>query len=298
MKTLTTALAVALTGWSGTALAAELDLLDGANELLVPSYRAGVFFNGASDLDKGGEFSYEQLSMRGPLNRPIAVAPETNFFASLEYSATWLDFRGVGLAPLEDGQLHTLTVPLSILHRSEASPWSWLVRVDPGISSDFDDVNGHDLRLGARAGIGYRFSKTFSANTGVGLTEAFGDYMVVPLVGFDWTPAPDWFVSLSGPRLSAAYQLGDDWILRSAVYLAGGVWNVDVQGESRELTLRSIHAGVGAERRLSGKLWLTAWTGMSFANKVDLSTTESATQFESHADPAWFTYLGLRLAAW
>jgi len=278
--------------------APTLDVMDGTNDLIVPSYRTGIYFNAEADLDEGGSFSYSQFTLRAPLNKPIALGPDLNFFASLNYDLTLLDADVPALVPLEDADLHTLTIPLSILKRSEGSPWSWLVRVDPGISTDFNRFNGHDIRFGARAGAGYTFSKNLTLTAGLGTSEAYGDFLVLPLVGFDWSVSDSVFVSLSGTRLSAAYQPSDDWILRSAVYLSGGVWNVQVEDDSRDLTLRSIHAGVGVERRLAEKLWLTAWTGYSFANKIDVSTNNSGTVYDSHADPAWFTYLGLRLAAW
>lgn len=276
----------------------DMNLKDGTNDLNVPSYRAGLFFNGAAELDKGGEYSYSRFTLRSPLTKPIAFGADLMFFASLDYDATLLEVDVPALVPLRDGDLHTLSIPLNILKRSEGSPWTWLVRVDPGLSTDFDDVNGHDIRIGARAGGGYTFSKTLTLTGGIGMSEAFGDYMVLPLVGFDWSPSDNLFISLAGTRLSASYQPSEDWILRTAVYLSGGVWNVQVDDASRELTMRSLHAGVGIDRRLADKLWLTAWTGYSFANKIDVSTTESFTVYESHADPAWFAYLGLRLAAW
>jgi hypothetical protein len=283
---------------TAAATAETLDLLDGTNDLLVPSYRAGMFFNGESTLDEGGEFSYAQFLLRAPLTPPVPVATDVNFFASLDYEVTFLDVDVPALVPLEDADLHMLRVPLTLLRRSDTSPWSWLVRVDPGIATDFNDFNGHDIRFGGRAGVAYTFSKSLTVNAGVGTAEAYGDQAVVPLVGFDWMPADNWLVSLSGPRLSASFQPSDAWILRSAVYLSGGVWNVEVDDESRELTLRSLHAGIGIDRRLTGKLWLTASTGFSFANKIDLSTTSSSTVYDSNADSAWFGYLGLRLAAW
>jgi len=275
-----------------------MDLLDGTNDLIVPSYRAGLFYNGDASLDKGGEYSYTQFTLRSPLTKPIALGRDINFFASLDYDMTLFDADVPATVPLRDADLHTLSIPLSILKRSESSPWAWLARVDPGISTDFDDVNGHDIRFGARAGAAYTFSKTLTVSAGLGMAEAYGDYVVLPLVGFDWAPTDNVFVSLAGTRLSASYQPSEDWILRSAVYLAGGVWNVQVDDESRELSLRSLHAGIGVDRRLADKLWLTAWTGYSFANKIDVSTTDSRTVYESHADPAWFAYVGLRLAAW
>jgi hypothetical protein len=278
--------------------APTLDVMDGTNDLIVPSYRAGMYYNAETDLDQGGTYSYSQFTLRTPLTKAIALGQDVNFFASLNYDMTLLDVDVPALVPLQDADLHTLSIPLSILKRSEGSPWTWLARVDPGISTDFDSFNGHDVRLGARAGAGYTFSKNFTLTAGVGTSEAYGDYLVLPLVGFDWSVNDRLFVSLSGTRLSAAYQPSDDWIVRSAVYLSGGVWNVQVEDDSRELTLRSMHAGVGVDRRLADKLWLTAWTGYSFANKIDVSTNNSGTVYESHADPAWFAYLGLRLAAW
>ncbi|WP_435893183.1 DUF6268 family outer membrane beta-barrel protein [Oceaniferula spumae] len=271
------------------------DFTLGQDAMNAPSAKLQISSTGDMDFDDiNGGFSYDRLLLETPLGGMIHVNDCNAVGVGLRYEATWLDTD----TRLGNMDLHDLRLSFTWLHHQQGSKWSWLMSLSPGVSSDFNGVDGDDFSLNGRLGFRYALNSKFSIVGGVGVDNTTGDHSLYPAIGFQWRPVDDVHIALLGATFTATWQPHNDWLVRFGVWPGGGVWNVEENGNSFDVSMRSYNAAIGVERRLTDKVWLSLWAGTNLANNLEIETASGGDIFDEGADGAWFVNLGLRVAAW
>lgn len=271
------------------------DFALGADDVNAPA--AKLQFSGTSDMDFDGafgSFSHQRLLLEAPLGGLIHINDCNALSVGLRYESVQLDTDTF----LGDMDLHDVRFSLIWIHHQPGSKWSILAALSPGVASDFDKVDSDDFSLNGKLGFRYAVSDRFAWVGGIGIDNTTGDHSLYPAIGFQWRPMDDVHVSLLGATFTATWQPHTDWLLRFGVWPAGGIWNVEQNGNSFDVSLRSYRAAVGLERRLSNKVWLSVWAGATLANNLEIETTSGGGIFDQDADGGWFLNVGLRVAAW
>lgn len=267
----------------------------GADDTNAPS--AKLQFSGTSDMDfddVNDSFSHQRLLLETPLGDLININDCNALSIGLRYEAAWLETNSF----LGDMDLHDARISFTWIHHQPGSKWSFLAALSPGIASDLDGVDGDDFSLNGKAGFRYAVNERFAIVAGLGVDNTTGDRSLYPAIGFQWRPMDDVHVTLLGATFTASWQPHSDWLVRFGVWPAGGVWNVEQNGNSFDVSLRTYRAAIGVERRLSDKVWLSIWTGTTLANNLEVETASGGNIFDESAEGGLFFNVGLRVAAW
>lgn len=267
------------------------------------STRIHTYGSGGMDFENGaGELETFSFGARSFLSEPIKLGGDWSVIPTISYEATLLRYDDTPAGfPVGDEDLHSLQLPLYALKYSESSPWMFGGFFRVGLSTDFDHLTGDDLFFDLGAGAGYRFSDRLIVGAGAVVFDIAGDDTLIPGVGFIWEPCEHVTVSLLGPVFRTSWDASEDWRFSFDVRSAGGTWNIDSNGDSRILSLRSWRAGLHAQRRLADQWWIEGGAGMTFANKVELKSRGGNGRFEStldRLDNGWYGFLAVKKEIW
>lgn len=279
----------------GTGRVSLGDFMLSRSPAIAPSTRIDYTLASEVDFDSvSGGFSYERLDLSIPLAAPLYLNDCHALVFALDYDATWLDTD----TALGDMDLHDLRLSIRWMFRQPGSRWSWTTVLSPGIATDGESINGDDFVLSGQAGFRYRQSERFAWLGGVVFFVDSMETRIFPGLGFQWMPKDNVFVRLSGPNLQVSWQPHDNWILHAGISSGGGTWNVEQNGSSFDVRLKSYQAAVGVERRLTDKVWLGLWGGATFANDLEIETASGNNLFNEDAEAGWFVRLGIRKVVW
>jgi len=264
------------------------------------SPRAEFTFLGGMDIKTGpGDVEAFSLSARTPLGKPIRLGEHGMLSIGLAYETTALRIDGTGAGfPLPDADLHQIEFPIFARWQKPGSPWAVTAGLSPGIATDFDHVDDDDFYLGGRIVFERVVNEHFKLGFGAAVIRSLGNDAILPAAGFEWRPTDQWMIELAGPYFNVWWQPHEDWLTRFGAGPGGGVWNVDWNNLSRDLTLSSYLVGVSVEHQLADGVWLSAGAGATFGNQLELKTTGGLTTFKTGLDNGYFASLGLRIAAW
>lgn len=260
---------------------------------------------GAFDMefDKSlGELDVWQVELQSFLSKPISFGNGLTFLPTFRYEGTFLRYDGTlpGF-PLKDEDLHSLELPLYLIHTTPSSPWICGAYLRPALSTDFQHVDSDDIFVDAAIGAGYKFSNSFYLGGGLAIQDAFGNEELIPGIAFLWTPREDITLQLLGPVFTAEWKATPDWKLSVDVRAAGGAWNIDDNHQSRTIDFTSYRAGLHVHRRLMDTWWLEGGAGITFANEMDLKTSSGLGLNEAvlgDLDEGVYGYLAVRKEVW
>ncbi len=298
IKTLTTLL---LCAYPITALADDAEKVSVGDFLLsrapamAPS--AHLEYSVASEVDfdaAAGGFSYERLDLDVPLMAPYHLNDCHAITMGAAYKATWLQTDTF----LNDMDLHDFRLNILWMYHESGSKWSWISILSPGLATDGEALDGDDFSLDGQVSFRYSNSPRFAWLGGVVFFMNSMETQIYPGIGFQWRPNDELAIHLSGPILKVSWQPHEDWILRAGIRPGGGNWNVENNDASFDVKLRSYQAAIGVERRLSDKIWLGLWGGITFANELEIETAPGRRLLNQDADSGWFVKLGIRRAIW
>jgi len=205
------------------------------------------------------------------------TAPATGLTASLEYQRYELDVNR-NTQPLPES-VESVALQVSLRHRVN-SDWSLAGGVKAGQyaadglrDSDALGVNVSALAL-------RRFSDEFTLAFGVIYRSmAESKYRVLPALGFDWKPAPDWAVSLGFPRSAVTYTVSEQLRVFAHVTGQGGTFYVKdpvapalsslPPMRDTKLDYTEIRVGVGVDFRPAPAWEITASVGMLVKQEFD-----------------------------
>lgn len=203
---------------------------------------------------------------------------------------------GVRSLHLDEQNLYTFTLPLSVIHPM-TNGHRLILTAAPHLATDFNG-SAHAFGMGGYAV--YRFYNTEKLDASVGVVcipnETYRWF--VPIAAFDWRPKQDWCVSLKGFRLQAMRDMGRGLSLGAFVRGIGGSWATHGEQGTRLLRVRSVAAGGRVEwdfsRAGQTKRILFADTGCSFFTAAETIrfSDKRHTEEMHHYHPAPYVSFG------
>ena len=282
---------------SAVAVAAE----EPTEERFIPNYAAGeayYLWSTRADFESGAGASL-QMQEAG-FKVPVPVFSNETSRLTLGAHLRWneLDFEGGSLLA-GSLELYRLQLPFDFWH-SFNERWKAWGRVEPGLFTDFEDVDGDAFAVTVLALASYQFTPEFSAAFGGYYSRDLGEDRVLPALGLIWKPGPHWNVGLTFPRASVAYAPTSDWLFSAFVVPGGAGWSIadEATGENRRLNYTSWRAAVSAEYQFAGvgpaKLWGFLAGGIQFGQELELKEG-GTTLLETDLAAGQFITTGIRL---
>jgi hypothetical protein len=241
--------------------------------------------------DDVGAYSMQEFRASVPL--PPVITDTFILIAGLNYRLFEADVSTHVLDANLD--LHTLRLPLQAAWLSPSSPWMIIAYAEPGLSTDFSDVNSDSFDLSVAIGAGYRFSPNFMLALGVGYSRNYGDNDVLPAFALLWRPSDHFLLTASPDGVVPEWRISDDWRLKLRLDLIGGRWTID-EGDSqaRVLRLQGASASLLLEHRLFKECWLTVGAGLNTLANLRLEDEDGSQLLDSDLDEALVLRSGLK----
>lgn len=263
--------------------------------------RAAATQTGGMDIDGNtGELSVTRFEFRAILSEPIPLWAGMSMIPVFSYNATSLDFDSTGPFPITDEDLHSLSLQSFFIQDFQNSPWFGLAWTRAELATDFQGIENEDFTFDVAAGLGYRFSDTFTLGFGFAVTNLNGDTEIFPGINFDWVPCENVRIGLYGPNFIASYTFSDSWFVSLDGQPGGGNWNIDDNlGNSRTIQLDSYWLGINTHHRLAGELWMSAGVGYTFGNEIEIRGNRGGPpSFSREMDGAALAQISLSLRTW
>lgn len=270
-------------------------------ERFIPNYAAGdayFLWSTPADLDSpaGASLQVQEAGVRVPV--PVFSNESSRLTAGVHLRWTELNFDG---APVFDGvrDLYRVQVPFDFWH-SFNERWKAWGRVEPGLFTDFEEVDDEAFAVTVLALASYQFTAGFSAAFGVYYSRDLGEDQVLPALGMIWKPDPHWNIGLTFPRASVAYAPTADWLFSIYVAPGGAGWSItdEATGANQRLNYQNWRAAIGAEYQFAevgpATLWGFLAGGIQFGQELELKEGD-ATTVATDLENGQFVTGGLRL---
>jgi hypothetical protein len=262
--------------------------------------KSSASHSGGMGFDNGsGDVEISRFDIRSALTNPLTPAPGLTFVPLAQYRVTLMDFSNIaGGFPLDDMDLHSLSVSGFALQSCEGSPWLFGAWGRIELASDLRHISSDSFTFDLAAGAGYRINDQLIVAMGGALLNLNGDTTVLPGIALDWTPSDSLRVGLYGPNFIASWEPAPKWMLSLRGDTAGDIWTAESGGRARAIDLSSYRVGLHAERCLGGDLWLRIGGGITLANELELTTIRGSKIAGGDMDDGWFGEISLRLVQW
>ncbi|QQL44117.1 DUF6268 family outer membrane beta-barrel protein [Sulfuriroseicoccus oceanibius] len=284
-----------MVGLAASAVAQESE--QATEESFIPNFavgRIGYDWNDTASFSdvEGASMKYQEASVSG--NFPILMNDQVKFTGGVRYRYNQVDF---GQAPVPFGNetldLHRIELPFNVwVDQSER--WKWWFSVQPGLASDFESIDFDDMTVTALALASYKVSDTLKVAFGGYYSHDLGEARLLPAIGAIYRPNKNWMLALTVPRGEIAYAPTRDWLIAVRAYPSGGGWNVSTPGDKdRDFNYASVKAGIGVDRRLSGRFWGYVEGGVRFAQNVELEGAKPS--FDHDLDTTAYANVGIKV---
>ena len=208
----------------------------------------------------------------------IPLGPRTFITPGVSYQGQFIRYTGTA-PPDSADELHTLEVPLTVLHIFDES-WSFFGRVAPGLSGDFSGLDRH-FRLSALGLAGYRFGPRLSLGFGALVSYGAGKWLPLPAARVDWEIVDGLSLDALLPAfVKAVYRFDGRWEVAAVVQGEGARWAVHGESETRTIEYFSIDAGGQLGARIAGTVWLSAFVGWNAWRRYEIDGGPNAGKYE------------------
>ena len=170
-------------------------------ERFIPNYAAGdtyYLWSTRTDLESvaGATVQVQEAGFKAPV--PVFSNERSRLTAGVQLRWNGLDFEHASTVG-DSLNLYRLQLPIDFWH-SFNDRWKAWGRVEPGLFTDFENVDGDAFAVTVLALGSYQFTHQFSAAFGVYYSRDLGEDEVLPALGVIWKPDPHWNVGLTFPR--------------------------------------------------------------------------------------------------
>jgi hypothetical protein len=252
-------------------------------ESFIPSYTAasvGYLWGSESDLERLPDASMTLHEASVSAQYPVWMAQRSRLTAGVRYRYTHLLFSGDNPFAAGGLDLHRLQVPVNFWH-SFHEQWKLWAGIEPGLFTDFQQVDADDFALTALLVAAYEFHPRWTVSFGGYYSRDLGEDRLLPVLGVIWRPNPHWNVAATFPRFRVAYAPNPMWLFEGMIRPGGAGWNYSHAEAERDLDLeyRSWRASLGMERlltaRLPGSLHGYIEAGLGFSQNLKLKRNDS-----------------------
>ncbi len=241
---------------------------------------------GSGDLEGGGDLTLREMELR------TGLPPIRNGNRMLNLGLRWTvyDFQAED-SGLDDFTAHSIRLPIrgSLSH---SNAWSWSALLTPALRTDFEHLTTDDLGINGLFLGTYPWRPTVNLTAGLVYGQTFGRSQFFPALGATWTPDPAWSLELLFPRPRVVYTPAPQVSFNLALEPGGDEWNIDLEGQSRDLALEEYRAGAGAEWRLAQHLAVTLQSGYVFSRDLEVRDGRRK-EWERAVGDSWFARIGL-----
>ena len=270
-------------------------------ERFIPNYAAGdvyYLWSTRTDLESvaGATLQVQEAGFKAPV--PVFSNERSRLTAGMQLRWNGLDFeRSPTFGDSLD--LYRLQLPIDFWHSFD-DRWKAWGRVEPGLFTDFENIDGDAFAVTVLAVGSYQFTAQFSAAFGVYYSRDLGEDRVLPALGVIWKPDPHWNVGLTFPRASVSYAPTSTWLFSAFAGPGGAGWSVtdSATGENRRLNYKSWRAAVGAEYQFAkvgpAGLWVFLAGGYQFGQELEIKDGDT-TLLETDLQDGQFVTGGIRL---
>jgi hypothetical protein len=287
----------ALLGLPVAVIAAE----EPTEERFIPNYAAGdayYLWSTRTDLESvaGATVQVQEAGFKAPV--PILSNERSRLTAGVQLRWNGLDFERSSTFG-DSIDLYRLQLPIDFWH-SFNDRWKAWGRVEPGLFTDFENVDGDAFAVTVLALGSYQFKPQFSAAFGVYYSRDLGEDRVLPALGVIWKPNPHWNVGLTYPRASVSYAPTATWLFSAFAGPGGAGWSVtdSASGENQRLNYKSWRAAIGAEYQFAKVAPATIWAflavGYEFGQELELKDGDT-TLLKTDLQDGQFVTGGIRL---
>lgn len=267
-------------------------------EFFIPNFAvASAYYSWSADTDfsdTAGSMGMEEAGVGADL--PLFMGERLKVTAGFMYRWNQFDFSGAP-EPLASRtfDLHRLDIPFNVW-ADLSERWKLWLRLQPGLYSDFDNLDSEDFTLTSLAVLSYQWNEWLKVAFGAFYSRETGDARILPALGFIIEPDPHWSLALTFPRVELVYAPTPDWLLTARAVLSGGGWNIsDPLGGATDVDLnyQAVRLGLGVDRRLVRNWWAYLEGGVQVAQEIEIQG--AGYDFATDLDPNAYFATGVRL---
>ena len=180
-------------------------------------------------------------------------------------------------ADVPDIDLYKLTVPVR-LTAFASQRFGGVLTLEPGLHTDFDNVEAEDIRLeGSLLGI-WIASPSVQVVAGAAYADELGKVQAIPVLGVVWDVTAQLHVEAIFPSLVTTYGFAERWRARAALLAAGGEWDWNFQQPTQQVEidaqLQAYRAEAGIDRLVASDCWLSFKFGYEFARELTIERAD------------------------
>ncbi len=270
-------------------------------ERFIPNFAAGeayYLWSTRTDLESvaGATVQVQEAGFKSLV--PVYSNERSRLTAGVQLRWNQLDFeRSPTLGDSLD--LYRLQLPIDFWH-SFNDRWKAWGRVEPGLFTDFEHVDGDAFAVTVLALGSYQFTPQFSTAFGVYYSRDLGEDQLLPALGVIWKPDPHWNVGLTFPRATVSYAPTPTWLFSAFAGPGGAGWSVadPATGDNRRLNYKSWRGGLGAEYQFAkvgpAGLWVFLAGGYLFRQELEIKNGDTS-RLETDLGDGQFVTGGIRL---
>lgn len=270
-------------------------------ERFIPNYAAGdayYIWATRTDLESvpGASLQVQGAGIKAPVS--LFNNEDTRITAGLHFRWNELNFDGSPVLD-ESVDVYRVQLPLDFWH-SFNERWKAWGRLEPGLFSDFENVNEDAFAVTVLALASYQITPKFSTAFGVYYSRDLGEDRVLPALGFIWKPNAHWNLGLTFPRASIAYAPTADWLFTAYAAPGGAGWSINdtATGERRRLNYKCWRVGISTEHSIAtvgpATLWVFATGGWQVGQELEVENN-AGTLLKTDLEHGQFISGGVRL---
>lgn len=246
---------------------------EGDSSFAINDVSASYSFSSDADIEKSGKLGSVEISHYEFAASASLPAPRTwRLSSEISWSRDEFDLTGPVPLPEELESIGLNFMAMKDLSLEIGPGWSAMAMLNPGFSSDSGEISADSFNLLMIVAIGKEVSPNLSWNLGVvGMTR--GQTKVLPMIGVDWSFAPDWKLSVGFPRTAVYYQFNEALSLNAGVTFHGGTYYISEAPAAglgdTYLDYQEIRAGFGAEYQISKRFSVVIDGGMTIERSFD-----------------------------
>ena len=215
------------------------------------------------------EVGLDQWSIMGPIF--YKQMEQWSLGAGLRYELSDIDFSNTNV--FNEDQLHSIDLPIFVGYDSSES-LKWMLLFNPNLSGDYEQVDSDSMYYSTLVGAKYKRSETFSWLLGVYYSTGFDDDLVVPAIGFNWSPSENSDLFVGGPFIRYSYSFSDSLDLILGGRFASNRWNTSGNygsgEEKRDFRLRSYRLSGALQWNLAERHALFLSAGWDLGREVEI----------------------------
>ncbi len=269
----------------------------------LPSFdlaRISFLQTGAMDFeDADADLTLSQFEFRSFFAKPIELFEGLSLIPLISYRFTDVDLDGINSPILHDEALHSISLSSILFKNFEGTSWFAAGWTRAELATDFQSIDSDSFTYDVAAGVGYRFSDTFTLAVGAAVLNINSDVQVYPGINFDWKPNECIQVGLYGPSFRAAYEVNERWNLAVRGMPTGGSWVYNTDFDiTQTLDITSYTLGLYTENNIFGNFWLSAGVGYSFLGNLEVRDNDGSNGVDTDLDGAPFAEVAIGLRRW